>query len=265
MEGVSVCIPIGPYAWHRRWFTECLESIKGQTMEAAHVIIVDDMLGVNVDDVKPYMRDGDTVEIGCCGCKHIAVYRNIYKDLGQGAAEVVGKREILRVWRAPWHLGIPAAPNIGIALGGTDLVFQMSCDDKLKADCLEECWKEWQHRQDPLGYYWVGVEYSHGETQALPCGHAMIHKALWRRTGGFPPEAAVGHCDPIFMSMMLTHAHGDERAGTLYPVAGGRPLYWHREHDDQYTKNQHVFPTAIDQILQWFTNQWEAPKWGRYE
>jgi len=228
-EGVSVCIPVGPYAWYKKYLAECLDSVAAQTMRPVGVTIIDDMAGVTKE--------------------HLAPLRGIPH----------------KVWRAPWLLGIPGCANVGVALGMSDLVFQLSCDDKLKPDCIETCWKEWQHRKDPLGYYWVGVEYSTGETQALPCGHAMIPKALWRHTGGWPVESAVGGCDAAFISAMLTHAHGDDRMGTLYPVDGGRPLYWHREHELQYTKHQHVGPGTIIEVRSWFTNNWEVPKWGRYE
>lgn len=228
MEGVSVCIPVGPDAWYKKYLTDCLESVMSQTLRPIGVTIIDDMAGITEDDLKPLY------------IPH-------------------------KIWRTPWLLGIPGCANVGIALGMSDLVFQLSCDDRLMPECLEECWKEWEHRKDPLGYYWVGVEYSTGEKQALPCGHAMVPKALWRHTGGFPPETAVGGCDPAFISMMLSHAKEPNKMGTLYSVAGGRPLYWHREHEEQYTKKQHVSPGAIIEVRKWFTDNWKPPKWGRYE
>jgi len=229
MDGVSVCIPVGPYAWYKRYLKECLESVMEQTLQPVAVTIIDDMAGVTEEDLAT-LEDSNYM-----------------------------------VWRSPWLLGIPACANVGIALGMSDLVFQLSCDDKLKPDCLEECWAEWNRRKDPLGYYWVGVEYSTGETQALPCGHAMIPKALWKHTGGWPVESAIGACDAAFISAMMTHAHGEDKMGTLYAVADGRPLYWHREHDEQYTKHQHTGPGAILEVRKWFTDNWEPPKWGRYD
>jgi len=167
-----------------------------------------------------------------------------------------------RIWRSPWRLGIPAVANIGYSLSKTDLVFQLSCDDRLLPRCLEQCHREWDRRQDSLGFYWVDIEYSTGERQALPTGHAMIHKALWRHTGGYPPESGVGACDHIFINMLMEHPE----AGTLYRVPGG-PLYWHREHEHQYTKNQNVHPATIADVRTAYSQRWTAldGKWGRYE
>jgi glycosyltransferase involved in cell wall biosynthesis len=253
---LSVCIPVGPYQHYKAFLKECLESVAAQTMPPHDVVIVDDMANVTPDDLLPLIKEGDKVLENRYDGKFAL------KVLREGQNGTVGI--LVRVWRSPWRLGIPACANMGIALGGTELVFQLSCDDKLLPDCLEECWKEWEHRKDPLGYYWVGVEYSTGEKQALPCGHALVPKALWRHTGGFAPELAVGACDPAFVSMML---YQKEKAGTLYSVAGGRPLYWHREHDQQYTKAQIVGPGTIVEVRDWFTKRWEPidGKWGRYE
>lgn len=167
-----------------------------------------------------------------------------------------------RIWRSPWLLGIPAVANVAYALAPTDLAFQLSCDDRLVPNCLEVLWAEWERRKDPLGFYWVDIEYSTGEKQALPCGHAMIHKALWRHTGGYPPESAVGACDHIFMNWALQHPNDIH----LYEVPGG-PLYWHREHDLQYTKNQAVHPSTIADVRESFNKRWQPVegKWGRYE
>ena len=225
---ISVCIPVGPYAHYKKYLRECLESVAAQTMKAAHVALVDDMAGVT---------EQDTI---------------ILRDA------VIP----FTIWRSPWRLGIPAVANIAYALGATDWVFQLSCDDRLLPKCLENCWAEWQRRKNPLGFYWVDILYSTGEMQALPCGHAMINKALWRHTGGYPPESGVGACDHIFMNMALLHPNDVH----LYEVGGG-PLYWHREHEEQYTKHQMVYPTAIAEVREGFNKRWEPieGRWGRYE
>ena len=166
-----------------------------------------------------------------------------------------------RIWRSPWRLGIPAVANVGYALALPDLVFQLSCDDRLMPNCLEMLARAWERWRDPLGFYWVDIEYSTGEKQALPCGHAMIHKQLWRHTGGYPPESGVGACDHIFVNMLMEHPE----AGRLYHVDGG-PLYWHREHAEQYTRHQNVSPSTIADVRSSFSLRWQVPdNWGRYE
>ena len=167
------------------------------------------------------------------------------------------------IWRAPWRLGIPAVANVAYMLGKSDWVFQLSCDDKLMPNCLEQLWKAWEAHRDPLGFYWVDILYSTGETQALPCGHAMIHKQLWRHTGGYPPESGVGACDHIFMNMALLHPQDVH----LFEVPGG-PLYWHREHPEQYTAHQNAHQSSIFDVRDVYAERFrplsEHP-WGRYE
>lgn len=167
-----------------------------------------------------------------------------------------------RVWRCPWRLGIPSVSNLGIALAKTEHVFQMSCDDIMRPDCLQLCWNTWQKIKDPLGYYWVDVEYSTGEKQSLPCGHAMVTKTLWKHCGGFPPETAVGGCDSALISILMYHKG---KAGNLYHVNSSRPPYWHREHDNQYTKNQNAHLSSIMDVRDTMTKRWKVPEWGRYE
>jgi len=220
-----------------------------QTKMPYDVVLVDDMAGITPTDLAPLIQSGDEV---------------LVDDTAKYSIRVVAPdgHDFVRVWRSPWRLGIPGCANVGIALGQTDMVFQFSCDDKMLPNCLAECWAEWERRKDPLGYYWVGIQYSTGEKQSLACGHALVPKALWRHTGGFPPETGVGGCDAAFISMMLSHRD----AGTLYGVAGGAPLYWHREHDEQYTKHQNAHPGSILDVRKVFGDRWrpvaEDP-WGR--
>jgi hypothetical protein len=166
-----------------------------------------------------------------------------------------------RIWRAPFRLSIPAVDNVGVALAGSELVYMVSCDDKLMPDCLERCWETWQKQQDPLGFYWVTLEYSTGERQALPCGRAMVTKTLWRHVGGFPPESAVGACDHILLNMLLQHPE----AGKLYHVQSKQPLYWHRTHPEQYTQNVNCHPPTIADIRDVFEKRWQPTQWGRME
>lgn len=245
LEGISICIPVGPYSWYKKYLGECLESVRQQILRPAGVTIIDDMAGLTVEDIKPLTSASDEI---CQVTDGLLVIRGSHHEM------------VIKIWRSPWLLGIPACANVGIALGMTDLVFQLSCDDKLLPNCIEEIHKEWERRRDPLGFYWVDVLYSTGEGQALPCGHAMTPKSLWRHTGGYPPQSAVGACDHIFMNWALQHPDDIH----LYEVPGG-PLYWHREHDEQYTKHQAVYPGTIADVRENFNKLWGPPNWGRYE
>jgi len=243
---ISVCIPVGPYPWYKKYLPECLESVRAQTVQPAAVVLVDDMAGLTEKDLEGL---GVTVNISEYG-----------EDNPQEFAVAEDTRVL--VWRAPWRLGIPAVANVAYALAPTDLAFQLSCDDRLMPNCIEKLTEAWAKHKDPLGFYWVDIEYSTGEKQSLPCGHAMIHKALWKHTGGYPPESGVGACDHIFMNWALQHPDDIH----LIHVDGG-VLYWHREHEEQYTKHQMVYPTAIAEVREGFNKRWEPieGKWGRCE
>lgn len=261
---ISVCIPVGPYPHYKRYLAECLESVRAQTVQPAAVVLVDDMAGLTEKDLEPLKGPTDSIvdwrmDAGMAvpQCEGPVLWRAI-RETDIGTENII----FARVWRAPWRLGIPACANVAYALAPTDLAFQLSCDDKLKPNCIEMLQKAWEKHKDPLGFYWVDLEYSTGEKQSLPCGHAMIHKALWRHTGGYPPESGVGACDHIFMNWALQHPDDIH----LIHVDGG-VVYWHREHEAQYTKHQMVYPTAIAEVREGFNKRWEPieGKWGRYE
>ena len=131
-----------------------------------------------------------------------------------------------RIWATPWPSGVAHAFNYGVALASYDLVIMLGSDDRLLPDCIAVCWQFWQGIQDPRGYYAMPVVYDDGREQLDPCNAAMVHKELWKLTGGFPVEAAIGACDTWLISKIWV---GKGTQGSLYTV-GDRPLYWYRDH-----------------------------------
>ena len=131
-----------------------------------------------------------------------------------------------RIWATPWPSGVAHAFNYGVALASYDLVIMLGSDDRLLIGCVARCWQEWQAVQDPHGYYAMPVVYDDGREQLDPCNAAMVHKELWKLTGGFPVEAAIGACDTWLISKIWV---GKGTQGNLYTV-GDRPLYWYRDH-----------------------------------
>jgi hypothetical protein len=225
---ISVAIPVGPFPSCVRWLDQALWSVRRQTMPAAEIILIDDMAGLKQED---------------------------YPDC--------------TIWRAPWLLGCAAGWNIGIALAKTDLVFMMASDDSMEAGCLEACWVEWQRRKNLLGYYHVTIRYCPEEGMAapqdliqdLPCNAAMVHKELWRHTGGFPPEVAVGAPDAAFISVLMVN----HDAGELIPVAPKTPLYNVRLHWGQDTACRLPYQGAVLAVRNLLKDSWREPKWGRKE
>lgn len=135
------------------------------------------------------------------------------------------------IWRTPWRSGVDCAFNYGVALARNDLVIMLGSDDKLLPEAVERAWDTWSYIHDPLGYYAFQVVYPDGREQNTPCNGAMVHKALWQLTGGFPVEAGIGACDTFLLSIMIA-ANG--KLGNIYGI-GPRPYYWYRDHPDTDT------------------------------
>jgi glycosyltransferase involved in cell wall biosynthesis len=190
---ITVAIPVGPHPSNTRWLDECLASIEAQTIQPAEILLIDD--GANLDQA--------------------AVPLNV------------------RIYKAPWKLGVAHAFNFGVALAQTDLVLMLGSDDKLLPNCLDKCWAAWQRIKDIHGYYFCGVRYMDGRPdQNLPCNAAMVHKELWNLTGGFPIEGSVGACDTMLISMMMA---AEGKLGSLYSVSD-EPLYLYRVHPESDTE-----------------------------
>lgn len=183
----------------------------------------------------------------------------------------VGYRE--PIWAAfsivynHWRLGVGASFNVGIAAAPTEHILMLGADDYLSEDCIEVASREIDRIGDPLGYYYLPIEYvGDWETQTnekrahVPNNCAIVTKELWKLTGGFPPEACEKP-DTVFVSMMLKnfpqHLHS---IGSIE-----HPLYFHRVHPGQETKRSNAYWPAIDIIRDTFTREWKAPQWGRWE
>jgi len=82
-------------------------------MKPADIVIIDDMANIQRDDLKTVILDTDYWD----------------EDIERRFSIIVLRagKEYMRIWRAPWRLGIPAAPNVGIALGGTDFTWTERC------------------------------------------------------------------------------------------------------------------------------------------
>ena len=243
--GVTVAIPVGPLPAHQRWLLEAVESVRAQTMRA-NILLIDDMADVprwcgghwqrwEVEDVDP-AKNLDPAMEHCWGGSLAGCY----------------------LWAAPWHLGVAHAFNFGVALAPDDLVFMLGADDELEPECLERCVEAWEATGRQDAYFWVPITYMDtGEQQGLACNAAMVTKGLWRRTGGFAPESAVGAPDAAFISSMLAH-HPEALVR-----ASGPPLYRYRRHGDTDTATRGPWQGAILESRRLLTELWSPPAWGR--
>lgn len=221
---VSVVLPIGPNPSNKRWLDECVASVAAQTWASrgdggVNLVLVDDMAEL-------------------------------------GPINFVPSNLPVSVWRSPWYLGVAHAFNIGVAVAPSDLVFMLGSDDWLEPTCIERCVEAYHERkEDPLGYYYVGVRYSDtGECQTVPCHAAMVTKPLWRRTGGFPIQSASGACDAAFLSVLMGNY---PRAGRHWPVADGAPLYNYRRHSDTDTAHKDGWQGVILETRHLVTLEWQ--------
>lgn len=218
---ITVVIPLGPKPHHRAYMDELLVSIQEQTLQPDEVIIVN-------DGGAPYIKNtpGSRFET----------------------------RPWWWEWRFPWNCGMVAAWNCGVGLARNDLVVLAGADDKLLPSCIEQCWYAWGHYHEEYGYYYLGVRYSEREPdQNTPCNAAMIHKRLWEHTGGFPPQAAVGAPDHIFLNMMLVAMNRNQTPMQLIRVSD-EVLYWYRVGDATETTNN-IWP-AIEAVKDWTAAHW---------
>lgn len=203
------------------------------------------------------------------------------EHLAQAIASVNGQRAVIvndmagatllpsicRVVTNHWRLGVGASFNIGIAAANTPNVLMLGADDYLSPDCIEVASKEIDRIGDPLGYYYLPIEYvGDWETQTnekrahVPNNCAIVTKELWKLTGGFPPEACEKP-DTVFVSMMMAH-----HSKHLHAIGSiDHPLYFHRVHPGQETKRSAEYWPAIEIIRDTFPRVWKRPEWGRYE
>jgi len=216
----SVVIPVGPKKRHTVYLPQAIESVMDQNSD-----ILDQILLVN---------DGDMIrEIDF-------PYGSLFSTFVTGIT-----------------VGIPAACNLGVIRARNEFVILLGSDDKLLPGCLELCAEAWEQYRDPLGWYYMGVEYSNGETQNTPCAAAMFHKEFFRFTGGFPPESVVGSTDHIFTSVLMAQK-GKTWHGDFYRISD-KTLYWHRVHENRDTdirKAQGWMP-AIKQVKEQLERTWQ--------
>ncbi len=239
---ITVTIPVGPDPAYLDYLPECVASIVAQTRRPDEVLIIDDQ--AHLHQRGHATRAAERVPLG-----------------GVNESDAMWWEDIRwRLWETPWLSGVAHSFNFGVALALNDLVIQLGSDDVLKPWAIEDCLATWERFQNPLGYYWMDVEKSTGETQALPCHAAMVHKDLWRKTGGWPVHSAVGAPDHIFISMMMAQKGA---AGDLIQVRSAKPPYWYRVHDHTWTSANKAYYGAVALVRDQFTLGWKEPTWTR--
>lgn len=174
--------------------------------------------------------------------------------INDGGEDLVVRRNGVLVYSNPCNLGVVASLNIGVARAANNLVLLGCADDRLLPNCIEQCWKAWQRYQEPLAYYYLGVEYSDGRVQNTACGAAMVTKQLWKYTGGFPAQAAVGAADHIFLSCLIAGSRDGYSKAQILRVSD-ELTYWYRVHDKTETSTANIWP-AIDAVRDRLTAEW---------
>lgn len=224
---ITIAIPVGPSEANQRWLPNCLDSILLQDVKPDEVIVVDDQAHLDLEEWK-YRFRLHTIE--------------------------------LNSWATPWLSGVAHAFNFGVALAKNDLVIMLGSDDELTPAAVQDCWRSWEEHKNPLGYYFMDVAYmGSDETQSLPCNAAMVHKNLWRRSGGFPPQSAMGRPDTIFISMLMTQG---PTVGELINVESKEPPYLYRSHPDTDTNIRHGrWESGIMEFMEDYQTEWTPPLW----
>lgn len=222
---ISVVIPVGPLPSHKKYLDECVESVLNQTVKPECIVFVDDMANLLIEKYESSIP--------------------------------------VKVWNAPWRLGVASAFNIGVMVSPTECSFMLGADDTLEPDCIERCVDAYQRsKQRDSTYFWTGVRYMDGSgDQYLPCHAAMVTKSLWRRCGGFPPETSVGAPDAALISIFMVH----KDSGSYDCVDHTKPLYNYRRHQDTDTAGRGLWQGAILDSRNILAQTWKSPNWCRYE
>jgi glycosyltransferase involved in cell wall biosynthesis len=149
--------------------------------------------------------------------------------------------------------GVPNAFNTGVEVARNQAVFMMGCDDLLKEECIARAWLEYTRWNQKDAFYWLDVEYEDGETQSLPCGHALVTKKFWRWVGGYSIYTAQGACDAALCSVLLKHhpellVHVDTPNG---------PQFICRRSLDSYTGRSQKWQGVILETRSILTDTWQ--------
>lgn len=224
---ISIVLPVGPRKEDQRWLDECLESIEPQLKGKDEIILIDDMANLP----------------------------NIYDDS-------------IRIYKNAWRLGCAASWNVGISIAKNDYCLMMGADDWLLPGAVQSAIEEIVKSNDEYGYYSFTIQYYNEytkifeEMQSLPCNAAVVNKKLWKYSGGFPPETAVGAPDAAFISILLGNPG---KVGYIHKIAEGIPLYVVRRHKDQDTAQRLPYQGVILEVRNILTQTWTPPRWGRFE
>ena len=224
---ITIAIPVGPSDANQKWLPDCIESIVQQELRPQEVLFIDDQAHLDMDSLRQAL-ELETIEVN-----H---------------------------WKTPWLSGVAHAFNFGVALAKNDLVIMLGSDDELAPLAVSDCWRSWEEFGNPLGYYFMDVAYmGSDETQSLPCNAAMVHKNLWRRSGGFPPQSAMGRPDTILISMLMTQG---PTVGELLNVESKEPPYLYRSHPDTDTNIRHGrWESGIMEFMEDYQTEWTPPLW----
>lgn len=225
---ISIVLPVGPREVDRKWLDECLASIIPQVKGRDEIVLIDDMAGL------PYSYCSDKI----------------------------------RIHKNDWRLGCAASWNVGISVAYNDYCLMMGADDWLAPNALQRAIEKITQVNDDYGYYSYTIQYyddiekQYQEIQSLPCNAAVVSKKLWKYTGGFPPETAIGAPDAAFISILLG-SHG--KAGNIIKICEGTPLYYVRRHINQDTAQRGSYQGVILETRNILTRDWRPVRWGRYE
>lgn len=221
---ITIAIPVGPNPVYSLYIQECIDSLKDQSVPFSEVLFIDDMAGI-----KDWELDFGNLPV--------------------------------RIYENPWLCGCAHSFNFGVSLAENDLVMLMGSDDIAKKWLYEDLIRAWEKHRDIRGYYHCDVEYDNGEKQSCACNAAMVHKELWKQTGGFPIESSVGAPDTMLISILMAYG---EAAGNMYRVESDEPPVLYRRHSESVSSKSTPLYRPIFDIRNHLTGSWVSPEWGRY-
>lgn len=220
-NGITIIVPVGPNPAYLEYLPECLASIEAQMSDDDALFIIDDQANL-VQQPNDFQFNPSK-----------------------------------RIWHTPWLSGCAHSWNFGVSLAWNEWCILMGSDDKLLPGALDACREVLSSDPDPLGYYHMTFQLDTGEILSHYNNAALVSKALWKATGGFPITSTVGAPDALLISIMMVHMPEH-----LHQIKEGTPLYWVRQHEHQDTRQYAAFfnPEVIS-IRNKETERWQAPQW----
>jgi glycosyltransferase involved in cell wall biosynthesis len=217
---ISVVVPAYN---HARWISPAIESVRGQTLPAGEVIVVDDG---STDDTPDVVRELSFERLRYIRQSnrgaHAAINRGVALSRGDYVA-ILNSDDELTPERLEHAWGVARSTRAALVIGGVRLIDAEGAP--LPADHESSRW--YREAREALGASGPLARARLRHNVAVTTSNFFFHKELWRRLGGFAPYRYVHDYDFVLRALELcadrvTYAQAMETV--LYRVHGANTI-----------------------------------------